>query len=197
MFLRPLIFTYPYFIPFWLVYLWAMAPEMTLMRTAREQAKNAESKDAGSVQLIFWVGQLGLYAAFFFAFVRFGGMRPLVPLFWVGTLLILLGSLLRRHCFRILGEYFTGDVKARADQPVIDRGAYRFVRHPSYTAGMILFTGIGLGFGNWIGFVLLMASVLVGYIYRVRVEEKALMETIGEPYVAFMKTRRRYIPYVI
>jgi protein-S-isoprenylcysteine O-methyltransferase Ste14 len=197
MFLRPLIFTYPYFIPFWLVYLWAMMPEMKLMKTARVQAKNAESKDAGSVQVIFVVGQLGLYAAFFFAFVRFGGMRPLMPLFWLGVVLILLGSLFRRHCWRILGEYFTGDVKARADQPVIDRGAYRFVRHPSYTAGMILFTGIGLSFGNWIGFVLLMVSVLVGYIYRVRVEEKALTETIGEPYIAFMKTRRRFIPYVI
>ena len=197
MFYRPLIFQFPYFIPFWVIYFWAMAPEMKIMKKAREEAKSAESKDAGSVNFIFYVGQVGLLLALFFAFVRFGGMWPLVPLFWTGVVLVLLGGLLRRHCWRILGEFFTGDVKARADQPVINRGAYRFVRHPSYTAGMMLFGGVGLAFGNWIGFVLLMTAVVAGYIYRVRVEEKALVETIGEPYVAFMKSRRRFIPYVI
>ena len=197
MFYRPLIFTYPYFIPFWIIYLWAMAPEMKIMRKAREEAKRADSKDGGSVNVIFYVGQIGLFGSFFFAFVRFGGMRPLVPLLWAGVVLVLAGGLLRRHCWRVLGEFFTGDVKARADQPVINRGAYRFVRHPSYTAGMMLFGGVSLAFGNWIGGALLMISVVAGYIYRVRVEEKALSETIGEPYIAFMKTRRRFIPYVI
>ena len=174
-----------------------MIPEMKLMRKARDEVKKSGSKDRGSVKVIFVVGQIGLLLAFFFAFVRLGSMRPLVPLFWTGVALIVLGGLLRRHCWRILGEYFTGDVKARADQPVINRGAYRFVRHPSYTAGMMLFAGVGFAYGNWIGFVLLMASVIAGYIYRVRVEEKALAETIGEPYIAFMKSRRRFIPYVI
>jgi protein-S-isoprenylcysteine O-methyltransferase Ste14 len=42
-----------------------------------------------------------------------------------------------------------------------------------------------------------MICVIASYIYRVRVEEKALSDTIGEPYIAFMKTRRRFIPYVI
>lgn len=197
MFVHPLIFKFPYFIPFWVIYLWAMAPEMKIMRKAREDAKKAESKDAGSVAVIFVVGQIGLLASFFFAFVRFGMMRPLVPLFWTGVVLILLGGLLRRHCWRVLGEFFTGDVRARADQPVINKGAYRFVRHPSYTAGMLLFGGVALSFGNWIGGAILMIAVIAGYAYRVRVEEKALCETIGQPYVEFMRTRRRFIPYVV
>ena len=195
MFVHPLIFKFPFFLPFWVIYIWAMAPEMKIMRTAREEAKKAGSQDAGSVNVIFMIGQLGLYAAFLFAFIRFGMMQPLIPLFWTGVVLILLGGLLRRHCWRVLGEYFTGDVKARADQPVINKGAYRFVRHPSYTAGMMLFGGVALSFGNWIGGTILMIAVVAGYIYRVRVEEKALCETIGQPYVEFMKTRRRFIPY--
>jgi len=197
MFYHPLVFKFPYFIPFWIIYIWAMAPEMKIMRRAREDAKKDGSKDGGSVNVIFVVGQIGLFASLFFAFVRFGMMQPLVPLFWAGVALVLLGGLLRRHCWRVLGEFFTGDVRARADQPVINKGAYRFVRHPSYTAGMMLFGGVALAFGNWIGGAILMIAVVAGYLYRVRVEERALCDAIGQPYVDFMRTRRRFIPYVV
>src|ERR1700756_40483 len=101
MFYHPLIFKFPYFIPFWIIYLWAMAPEMKIMRKARREAKNADSKDAGSVNVLFVVGQIGLLDSFFFAFVRFGMMQPLVPLFWAGVVFVLLGGLLRRHCWRV------------------------------------------------------------------------------------------------
>jgi len=37
------------------------------------------------------------------------------------------------------------------------------VRHPSYTAGAILFLGIGLTLANWISLVVLMGAVSVAY----------------------------------
>src|SRR5438034_7500267 len=46
-------------------------------------------------------------------------------------------GLLRRHCFRLLGASFTGDVRARADQAIVTTGAYALVRHPSYSAGIL------------------------------------------------------------
>ncbi|HEY2090454.1 MAG TPA: hypothetical protein VGJ81_01080 [Thermoanaerobaculia bacterium] len=61
MFFHPLIFKFPHFIPFWIVYFWAIIPEMKIMRKAREDAKNDDSKDAGSVNVIFYIGQLGLF----------------------------------------------------------------------------------------------------------------------------------------
>ena len=89
-----------------------------------------------------------------------------------------------------------GDVNARADQPVIDRGPYRWVRHPSYTAGLVLFGGIGLALGNWLSLVFLGVTIPFVYAYRVRVEERALLTAIGEPYRRFMETRKRFYPYV-
>lgn len=197
MFMRPLVFTFPYFIAFWAAWMWAMWPEMRIMKAARQNAKSADSKDGGTVRFIFITGQIGLFLSVFFSFVRFGAMAPRVPLFWIGLATMIAGALLRRHCWRVLGEYFTGDVKAREDQPVIDRGAYRLVRHPSYTAGMLLFVGVSLAFGNWIGTFFLMSTVIAGYVNRVRVEERALAETIGAPYVEFMRTRKRFVPFVI
>src|SRR5204863_1372671 len=74
--------------------------------------------------------------------------------FVVGLAILIAGSLLRRHCWRMLGSSFTGDVRASADQQVIDRGAYRFLRHPSYTAGIMLNLGVGVALGNWLSVAL-------------------------------------------
>jgi len=139
------------------------------------------------------------FLAYPLAFVKAGSFPNSwqLPLFVAGVLMMLLGSLLRRYCWRTLGEYFTGDVKAKADQPVIRSGPYRLVRHPSYTAAMMMFIGVGLALGNWLSLALLTIAAIAAYSYRVSVEEHALLETIGAPYDAYMKECKRFIPYVV
>jgi len=197
--MRPLPFVWPYALVFWVVYLWAFLPEWKVVRGGMEGAKRAESKDAGSVNVVV----VGMSAAFFFgfplAFVRSWAfpIRLVLPLFAAGISSILLGSLLRRYCFRVLGEYFTGDVRARSDQPVIRKGPYAVVRHPSYTAGMMMAMGVGLALGNWVSLALVTITTIAVYCYRVSIEEKALLATIGEPYRVYMKERKRFIPYIV
>ena len=116
--------------------------------------------------------------------------------FALGIALIIAGSLLRQHCFRMLGTSFTGDVRATADQKVVDQGAYRILRHPAYTAGIILNTGVAIALGTWLGAVLMAAASFAVYVYRISVEERKLLSVIGEPYRAFMLTRKRLIPFV-
>jgi protein-S-isoprenylcysteine O-methyltransferase Ste14 len=94
-----------------------------------------------------------------------------LPLFVAGLLMVVLGSMLRRYCWRTLGEYFTGDVRARPDQPVIRSGPYRFVRHPSYTAGMMMYIGTGLALGSWLSLALLTIATIATYSYRVACSE--------------------------
>ncbi len=196
---HPLVFTWPYAAIFSVVTLWMFIPERRLMKRARQSAGTRGSDDRGSLRVILAGGQTAMVAA-----VVVSGLGPTVmPLayrawyFWTGLALVVAGSALRRHCFRVLGEHFTGDVRVRAEQPVVDRGAYRWVRHPSYTAGFLIFGGIGLALGNWLSFGLMFGMTAATYAYRVRVEEQALLRTIGEPYRRFMKTRKRFIPFVI
>jgi protein-S-isoprenylcysteine O-methyltransferase Ste14 len=178
---------------------WAFLPERKVVQSGLEGAKHAGSKDSSSTKVIMIGSGTATFLAYLAAFVRRWSFPKnwLVPLFVAGVLLILLGSLLRRYCWRTLGEYFTGDVKARADQPVIRSGPYRLVRHPSYTAGMMMFAGIGLALGNWVSLALLVIGTVATYAYRVAVEERALVDTIGEPYRSYMKERKRFIPYVV
>jgi protein-S-isoprenylcysteine O-methyltransferase Ste14 len=114
----------------------------------------------------------------------------------IGVATLIAGSLLRRHCWRQLGASFTGDVRAEPDQRIVTTGAYALVRHPSYSAGILMNAGIGVALGSWGSTTLLVLASFAVYSYRIAVEERALLAAIGEPYREFMRTRRRLIPYV-
>jgi protein-S-isoprenylcysteine O-methyltransferase Ste14 len=191
-------FVWPYALVFWGVYVWAMVPEARIIRRAGNSSKESGSKDRGSVKVMTAAMSTSLVLAFPLAFVdpwAFSESRN--EIFSVGIVVIVLGSLLRRYCWRTLGEYFTGDVQARAGQPVIRTGPYKLVRHPSYTGGMLMNIGVGLALCSGLSLALLTATALATYAYRVRIEEHALLETLGEPYRAYMRECRRFIPYVV
>jgi protein-S-isoprenylcysteine O-methyltransferase len=197
--MRPLPFVWPYALVFWAVYFWSFLPEWKIVKSGTEGVKRSDSKDKGSLRVLLGGMWIALILAYLLAFLRgfsFPGSWQ-VPLFAGGVLMIFLGSLLRRYCWRTLGEYFTGDVRARADQPVIRSGPYRLVRHPSYTAAMMMFIGIGLALGSWLSFALLTVAAIATYSYRVAVEERVLLDTIGEPYGVYIKECKRFIPYIV
>ena len=114
----------------------------------------------------------------------------------MGLVVIIVASLLRRHCFQMLGTDFRGDVSVRADQPIVERGAYRHLRHPSYLAAMLLHLGFGLCFTNWGTLALLMLAVPPLFVYRIRVEERALRERLGASYDGYSGRTKRLIPGV-
>lgn len=193
--LRPLPFVWPYAATYWAVFLWAFRPEFRIVRRAQRQQTATDSK---SLQVILAVGALSFLAAYPLAFVpalQFPAVHR-VPVFAVGIATMIAGALLRRHCWRLLGESFTGDVRVGADQTVVSAGAYRFLRHPSYSAGVMLNVGIGIALGSWGAALLLAVTSIAAYVYRMNVEEHALLSVIGQPYRDFMSTRERLIPFI-
>ena len=119
-----------------------------------------------------------------------------LAVFVAGVALLVGGSLLRRHCWRMLGRHFTGNVTAETSQPVIERGAYAWVRHPSYTAGILMNVSLGLALGSWGSALLLLVAALAVYGYRIAVEERVLLDTLGAPYAAYMRRHKRLVPYL-
>jgi protein-S-isoprenylcysteine O-methyltransferase Ste14 len=193
--IRPLPYVWPWALLFWGVFLWAFSPEFRIVRRAQREQGSADSR---SLQVITRGQGLAFFASFVFPWIpalRFAP-RQLRLVFFLGVALMIAGSLLRRHCWRMLGASFTGDVRARADQEVVTRGAYRILRHPSYTAGILLNAGVGVALGSWASALLLTAASVAVYIHRISVEERALIATIGEPYRRFMAGRKRLIPFV-
>jgi len=193
--MRPLPFVWPYAGVFWILFVWAFWPEFGILRRAQRSGNSADSK---SLQVIMLGMQVAYLGAFPLAWVPGFRLAPAhqVAVFWCGMALLASGSLLRRHCWRMLGASFTGDVRARPDQQVVTRGAYAILRHPSYTGGILMNTGMGVALGSWASALLLAVTSFAVYGYRIAVEERALLAAIGEPYREFMSTRKRLIPFL-
>ncbi|MFL5607825.1 MAG: methyltransferase family protein [Gemmatimonadaceae bacterium] len=179
--------------------IWAFWPEMRIIRSASARQRDAVTPRDPSFRWMLIAQNIALpgalVAAYFLPQFGVGGARE--TLFWIGIALIVAGSLLRRHCWRMLGSDFTGAVEVRTDQPVVERGAYRWVRHPSYSAGLMMMAGIGLALGNWLSLSLIVLFSIIGYAYRVHVEEAALVRTIGDPYRTYMRRTWRFVPYLV
>jgi protein-S-isoprenylcysteine O-methyltransferase Ste14 len=192
---RPLIVVWPYWLVFWTVFAVTFAPEWRLVFRTRRKGPNPQ--DAGSIRLIMFGNTLAMWGSFVAAFrAPSAAMDHRRTLLWAGVGLLGCGTVLRHHCFRMLGHSFTGVVTVRPEQEVVDRGAYRWIRHPSYSAAFLIFGGIGLALANWISFLIPLVTCAIVYGYRVRVEERALISTLGEPYRSYMRRTRRFVPFV-
>jgi protein-S-isoprenylcysteine O-methyltransferase Ste14 len=115
---------------------------------------------------------------------------------WLGLIFLWTGVALRFWSFRTLGRYFTFIVQTSSDQPVITDGPYRILRHPSYTGLLLAITGLGFQVGNWVSVVALAVAATVGLVYRIRVEERALVQALGDRYRDYSATRKRLIPLI-
>jgi len=168
--------------------------ELFVSSTKRSTAA-AERKDRGSLQtlLVVTMGSilLALYEAIATPSARFTVGRAL---FVVALALYAAGLALRWSAIIHLGRFFTVDVAIAEGHRVIDTGPYRFVRHPSYTGALLAFAGLGLLTGNAISLALFLAPITTAYLYRIRVEEAALRQAIGEPYVKYSARTARLLP---
>jgi protein-S-isoprenylcysteine O-methyltransferase Ste14 len=160
--------------------------------------KGAIIRDRGSHLGLFFAVSAGCLVAFGFVF---GASATAIAwhqsaLFWSGIGVMLAGLAFRWYAIRSLGKFFTRTVATRAGQYVVDSGPYRLIRHPSYTGGLLMFLGTGIAMTDWAALLAIMAGAVIGYGYRVRIEERALCADLGWPYRDYMLRTKRFIPHV-
>jgi protein-S-isoprenylcysteine O-methyltransferase len=111
------------------------------------------------------------------------------------ALVFLLGGMAwRAWAIITLGRFFTTNVAVRSGHKVIRQGPYRWMRHPSYTGGLITFFGLGLAFANWLSLAFLMILIVIAYLYRMDIEEKTLIAALGDEYLEYSRHTKRLIP---
>ena len=178
------------------VLIWVL-PEWVGSFFQRREA-GAAGRDRGSMLALTIALDAGVGAGILLAVrlpgAAFPGDGRLV--FGLGIALMLLGVALRWYAIWVLGRFFTREVAVRPGQTVVRSGPYRFIRHPSYSGLLLILLGLGLALGNAASLALILAGAGLGLAYRVRVEERALCQALGQPYLDYMRQTRRFIPFV-
>jgi protein-S-isoprenylcysteine O-methyltransferase Ste14 len=177
------------------ILLWFLSfvAEGLIIRSGGERSTEVRA-DRGSGLLIL----LGIFGSVFIAnaFAR-SGLTPLpVASFYLGLAVMLLGMAFRFWAVATLRSFFSYTVQIKEGHQVVESGPYRFVRHPAYAGSLLTLVGVGFALQSW-GAVLLIAAVfLVAFGYRMRVEESALVDSLGEEYLSYAKRVKRIIPFV-
>jgi len=130
---------------------------------------------------------------------RWGWSRSLlgpVPL-WLSllALAIVCASFLALFWVLKVNAFASRTIQVETGQKVISTGPYRIVRHPMYSASIVLWLSTPLALGSWIALPF-FALLTPFYAIRLHNEEKILREQLpGYPDYC-LRTRYRLIPFV-
>jgi protein-S-isoprenylcysteine O-methyltransferase Ste14 len=169
------------------------------IRTIKRRRASIQREDKGSRLVLVGLIALGVFAgiALSLTFSPTAITRGSSILFWLGILVMYAGIALRIYAIRVLGVFFTTTVAVATGQTVVESGPYRRIRHPSYTGILMILLGLGLSLTNWLSVLIILGCALIGFIYRIRVEEAVLQEQLGKPYQDYMQRTKRLIPFVV
>jgi protein-S-isoprenylcysteine O-methyltransferase len=170
---------------------------LAIFRRSR-RIDGAKAADQGSIRLLWIVITLAITLAV--SFSGYGpGRFPFPRAVVRGTAFAFLvgGLALRWWAVFTLGRFFTVDVATHEDHSLVDRGPFRFVRHPSYTGSLLAFCGFGLSFSSALSLIVLMVPIVAVFWYRMLVEEAALRQALGVAYVDYCARTKRLIPGVV
>lgn len=171
--------------------------EVALARFKRAKRSEARDADRGSLPLLWVVIVLTVNLAYFLpSLVPSLGFGPRAVFANGGTALFAAGLALRWYAIMYLGRFFTVNVAISRDHRLIDAGPYRFIRHPSYTGALMAFCGLGVCLRNWASLAAMVIPPLVVFSWRIRIEEQALLQALGEPYRDYTRRTKRLVPAI-
>lgn len=170
--------------------------EVFLNLRQKGRSKIAPSGDKGSLWLLYGLITAGYTLSFSIGATKMGRVYPWNTFFGIGMALVATGLAVRVHSILTLKQFFTYSVATVEDQKVIETGLYKFIRHPGYLGQLMIFLGISISISNWLSVLTMMVPVTLGYLCRIRVEERFMVKQLGEDYVNYQARTERLIPRI-
>ena len=115
---------------------------------------------------------------------------------WAAAVLCVIGLAFALWARVTLGRNWSGTVTLKEEHELVERGPYRFVRHPIYTGILTMFFATALAQGHLSGLVgtlLMFASFWI----KLRDEEKLMLQQFPERYTDYRRRAKRIIPFVL
>jgi len=159
-----------------------------------------KGKDKSSLSLLWIVIISSISLSIFVANIHFEDFSLMITtqnwIIYLGLTILFIGILTRFLIIKSLGKYFTVDVTIREGHQIKKDGIYSVLRHPSYSASLLTFLGLGLFLNNWVALFIAFIPPFLAFLYRIKIEEKALIEQFGQDYIDYKKQTKKLIPFI-
>ena len=116
-----------------------------------------------------------------------------LPLRVVGLVIGLAGVVLLVWACVLLGRFLMHEAAVREDHALIERGPYRFVRHPVYAGYLGILLGSGVASLN-VSLWLLWPVSLLGILIQAASEEQLLGERFSHEHQRYIRRTGRLVP---
>lgn len=172
-----------------------VGPRLASRKTpVRHSARNArEPLLMGSA----WIG-LGIVPLIYVAtgWPRFADYPFLSAQGYLGSILCVVVLWLFYRTHRDLGRNWSVSLDVREKHTLVTTGIYTLVRHPMYTAFLLMGVVQLLMLPNWIAGLAGLAGFSILFFGRVRREEEMMIGAFGDEYRAYMRRTTRIIPWI-
>ena len=124
--------------------------------------------------------------------------RPLIPAIAVLGVVTLCGGLFlfyRSHAD--LGRNWSISLEIRNEHRLVTTGIYRLIRHPMYSSFFLLAVAQLMLLPNWFAGATGLIGVGMLYAFRIRQEERMMIERFGAEYGDYMAHTARLIPWLV
>jgi len=116
---------------------------------------------------------------------------------WAGVALTLAGFALLQWAQVTLGKSWSDTPRMMKEQALITSGPYQFIRHPVYTAFILILGSALLISANWFIGLAWLGMTVLEVASRVDFEESLMLEYFGDRYRDYMKKTGRLLPRLI
>jgi protein-S-isoprenylcysteine O-methyltransferase Ste14 len=116
---------------------------------------------------------------------------------WAGVIMALLGFALLQWAQNTLGKNWSDTPRMIQKQSLITNGPYRFIRHPIYTAFLLILGSTLFISANWLIGLAWIAMTLLEVASRIGFEENLMLEYFGDQYREYTQKTGRLLPKII
>ena len=95
-----------------------------------------------------------------------------------------------------LGTNWSITLEVREQHRLITHGVYRRIRHPMYTALLLYSVGQALVIPNWLAGPSYLVAFGIFFAFRVKAEERMMLEQFGDEYAGYAARTQRLVPGV-
>jgi protein-S-isoprenylcysteine O-methyltransferase Ste14 len=153
------------------------------------QSRSSRLATLGYLILTFLLlaGRLGLNA-------RVLPNAPVLRL--MGDVITFVGLVIALWARFALGANWSGTITFKEGHELIERGPYRFVRHPMYTGLLLMILGTAVALGSLSGLLALLLG-FTGMWRKLKREEALLTKHFPDAYPRYMSRTKALVPFLL